>query len=185
MKASLEKLYKFFKLETERGFDNRAVLGGLEKAFSAWETEARIENIPEDLLLAVGERLQGYHRLSEASRQEALQGIWRRIQRTLGEEIPPLPVFPPMKVAEPTISAQIKEPELLQQPEPSPRTRRPSVKKSLGLSMPPTGADSSLLALSAPVSVLSGVGPKTAKDLDRLGISTLSDLLYYFPRRYI
>ena len=185
MKASLEKIYKFFKLETERGFDNRAVLGGLEKAFTTWETEARIENIPEDLIQAIGERLQGYHRLSEASRQEALQGIWRRIQRTLGEEIPPLVVFPPMKVAEPTISTQIKEPELLQQPEPGPRTRRLSAKKSLGLPMPPTGTDSPLLALNAPVSVLSGVGPKTTKDLVRLGISTLSDLLYYFPRRYI
>jgi ATP-dependent DNA helicase RecG len=185
MKASLEKLYKFFKLETERGFDNRAVLGGLEKAFTAWETEARIENIPEDLILAVGERLQGYHRLSEASRQEAVLGIWRRIQRTLGEEIPPLPVLPPLKTAEPTFSDQAKEPVLLQQPELSPKIRRPTVKKSLGLSMPPTDADSSLSALNAPVSILSGVGPKTAKDLVRLGISTLSDLLYFFPRRYI
>ena len=185
MKASLEKIYKFFKLETERGFDNRAVLGGLEKAFTTWETEARIENIPEDLIQAIGERLQGYHRLSETSRQEALQGIWHRIQRTLDEEIPPLAFSPPLKPAESAISGQAKKPELLQLPKPGPRNRRPAAKKSLGLPMPPTSTGSPLSALNAPVSVLSGVGPKTAKDLVRLGISTLSDLLYYFPRRYI
>lgn len=185
MKASLEKLYKYFKLETERGFDNRAVLGGLEKAFTAWETEARIENIPEDLIQAVGERLHDYHRLSEASRQETLQGIWRRIQRTLGEEISPLPISSLSQAADAGIPAQAKKPEPLLQPEPSSRIRRPAAKKTLGIPISSTSTVGPLSALNAPVSVLSGVGPKTAKDLIRLGISTLSDLLYYFPRRYI
>jgi ATP-dependent DNA helicase RecG len=32
--------------------------------------------------------------------------------------------------------------------------------------------------------VLKGIGPETAKDYARLGLETLRDLLYYFPRRY-
>jgi ATP-dependent DNA helicase RecG len=41
-----------------------------------------------------------------------------------------------------------------------------------------------LAALDAPLTVLRGVGPETAKDYERLGVSTLRDLLLYFPRRY-
>lgn len=36
----------------------------------------------------------------------------------------------------------------------------------------------------APVTVLSGMGPQKAKALERLGITTLEDLLYHFPFRY-
>ena len=39
-------------------------------------------------------------------------------------------------------------------------------------------------ALKAPVTVLSGVGPATARNLARLELRTLRDLLFYFPRRY-
>ena len=39
-------------------------------------------------------------------------------------------------------------------------------------------------ALEAPLTVLRGVGPETAKDFERLGLSTLGDLLHYYPRRY-
>ena len=39
-------------------------------------------------------------------------------------------------------------------------------------------------ALSAPVTVLQGVGPRLGNTLGRLGIHTLGDMLYYFPRRY-
>jgi len=38
--------------------------------------------------------------------------------------------------------------------------------------------------LDAPITVLKGVGPETAKDYERLEIRTLRDLLLYFPRRY-
>jgi ATP-dependent DNA helicase RecG len=40
------------------------------------------------------------------------------------------------------------------------------------------------MALEAPVTVLPGVGPRHALTLQRLGISVLRDMLYYFPRRY-
>lgn len=38
--------------------------------------------------------------------------------------------------------------------------------------------------LSAPIRYLKGIGPKRAKTFSKLGIQTIEDLLYYFPRRY-
>ena len=37
---------------------------------------------------------------------------------------------------------------------------------------------------NAPVKVLAGIGPARAKAYEKLGISTVSDLLYHFPRAY-
>jgi ATP-dependent DNA helicase RecG len=39
-------------------------------------------------------------------------------------------------------------------------------------------------SLSAPVRYLKGIGPKRAKVFGSLGINTVEDFLYYFPRRY-
>ncbi len=38
--------------------------------------------------------------------------------------------------------------------------------------------------LQTPVRYLKGVGPKRAETLDRLGLKTVEDMLWYFPRRY-
>ena len=37
---------------------------------------------------------------------------------------------------------------------------------------------------NAPINVLQGVGPARAKAYSRLGVDTVSDLLYHFPRAY-
>ena len=86
MKPSLQKLQKFFKLEAERGFDNRAVLGGLDRILDSWEIDARADNLPEETIQLVDSRLRDYPRLSEdiASRSverlmEAPAGNRRRI----------------------------------------------------------------------------------------------------------
>lgn len=39
--------------------------------------------------------------------------------------------------------------------------------------------------LNTPVSTVKGVGPKTAQALDRKGIKTVEDMLYFLPRTYI
>ena len=38
--------------------------------------------------------------------------------------------------------------------------------------------------LQTPVRYLKGVGPKRAEILSRLGLNTVEDMLWYFPRRY-
>jgi len=58
MKPSLDKLYKFFKLEIERGCDNHAVVGGLERmldrVFAALLTaphDTASDIVPQDALI--------------------------------------------------------------------------------------------------------------------------------------
>ena len=41
-----------------------------------------------------------------------------------------------------------------------------------------------MLPLDTPLQYLKGVGPRRAADLQRVGLSTLEDLLYRFPLRY-
>ena len=93
MKQSIKKLRKFFRLEADRGYDNKAVMGGLANILSAWELEAREDQIPEQIIQAVITRLRDYHRLSEESREDALKGIWQRVNKESlgdGEESPDL-----------------------------------------------------------------------------------------------
>jgi ATP-dependent DNA helicase RecG len=139
MNPSLQKLQKFFKLESERGYDNRAVVGGLERMLDPWEAEARADGLPEELISAVVSRLRDYHRLSTASRQEVLQGLWRRIQRGTEEEISPT-IPPATELEAPYISPSTSDEEveidievivkeealpMAEQPEPAPQPNEP------------------------------------------------------------
>ena len=201
MKPSLIKLQKFFKLEAERGYDNRAVMGGLSRMLESWEAEARQDGLSEDLIAAVLSRLRDYNRLSPASRQEALQGLWSRIQNEVGaspiseteapevpqtgelpqEEIKPAIEKEKKSAPEPAASEQVQKNHQQQAPvnEPTPETvAEPDTSQEVETQK------TSLDALNAPVTVLPGVGPKHGQTLKRLGLETLEDMLYFFPRRY-
>jgi len=192
MKPSLIKLQKFFKLEAERGYDNRAVLGGLSRMLEPWEAEARQEGLPEDLISAVISRLRDYNRLSPASRQEALQGLWGRIQ----SEVSPSPAaieldqkFPENIEPQETLGDQTTAQVDLEQVQPPDQKHldQPAAEQEAKPESPPEEEPTqrtSLEVLSAPVTVLPGVGPKHGQTLERLGLKTLEDMLYFFPRRY-
>ena len=223
MKSTLQKLYKFFKLEAEHSYDNRAVIGGLERMLAPWEPEARLEGLPEELIHAVASRLRDYGRLSQASRRESLDGLWKRIQREAGEPIPdltlplPLPERPdsvvskdrsnlkqvsvappsarqPAAVAEAAASeAAVAEtaapaPARSATPENPPAAARTPTEGGLTVAPAPRrhppAPETPAAALNAPLTVLSGVGPKHASTLARLGLKSLGDMLYNFPRRY-
>jgi ATP-dependent DNA helicase RecG len=192
MKPSLVKLQKFFKLEAERGYDNRAVLGGLSRMLEPWEAEARLDGLPEELISAVLSRLRDYNRLSPTSREEALQGLWRRIQTE--SDAQPLPKAAPdndqvpvkqtvqqaekPKSAEAVVEIDVTVEAEVEPPEPETTTQPDSDAKEK------EPEKSTPAALNAPVTVLPGVGPRHGQTLNRLGLETLEDMLYYFPRRY-
>jgi len=225
MKPSILRLQKIFKLEAERGHDNRAVMGGLDRMLELWESEARADSIHEDLIQAVIIRLRDYPRLSPASRAESLEGLWKRIQRETGESEsepvkltrqakrihppptkpepnPPVPIPNPEQETVETIDISLpadvdKETDKPQQhliddgdetdnqleddfyePVEEPPSPQPPVRQSIG------EYAGEPAALAAPVTVLQGVGPRLGATLGRLSISTLGDMLYYFPRRY-
>jgi ATP-dependent DNA helicase RecG len=81
-----------------------------------------------------------------------------------------------------------------QRPEPGPQERREYRDQREQRPRPPVPARSEAVpgartsatptALDAKLTVLQGVGPKNAETFAKLGMYTLGDMLYYFPRRY-
>jgi ATP-dependent DNA helicase RecG len=174
MQPSLEKLRKFFRLEAESGYQDRAVIGGLVKMLDFWEGEARSENIPEEVITAVAVRLRDYHDLSSQGRADALKGLWKRIQAQ----------FPAKETAgEAAQSAGEPVPPAAKHERPAPQ-RRSVRTPSRAESFPGAQTSQTPAALSAALTVLSGIGPRHASTLEKLGLRTLGDMLYYFPRRY-
>lgn len=138
MKPSINKLQKFFKLEAERNYDNNAVVGGLERMLERWEAEARADSISEELIQAVVSRVRDYGRLSPNSRAEALDGLWKRIQRSMGgpsinlpphsngEATPNIVEKPIAQKEKPAQSSQARRPETNKpRKEPAPAAKKP------------------------------------------------------------
>jgi len=172
MKSSLEKLQKVFKLEGERGYDNRAVMGGISRMLDNWEMEARNEGLPEALIQEIGEKLRRYAALDISGRRQMLAEIRLQVEKAFDGSMADLPLPPPpapgVTAVETAANLQAKEaaPARRARPAPTPMAEGPA-------------------ALNAPVTVLPQIGPSLSRALGRLGIHTLRDLLYYFPRRYV
>ncbi|MEO5887145.1 MAG: ATP-dependent DNA helicase RecG, partial [Anaerolineales bacterium] len=205
MQPSLEKLRKFFRLEHENGYANSAIIGGLAKMLDFWEGEARVDGVQEEVIQAVVQRLRSYDGLSPQSRADVLKGLWKRIGDTYpetqqkprnvpgniegtGTQQKPHPPEPP----EPSPKPEPAKQEQQRQPIPtSPSTEGTEGRSKSRPAAPPRsdsvpGAKTSAtpVALDAKLTVLQGVGPRHAETLTKLGMHTLGDMLYYFPRRY-
>jgi ATP-dependent DNA helicase RecG len=183
MKTSIQKLRKFFRLEAERDYDNKAVMGGLSNILSAWEMEAREDQLSEQIIQAVISRLRDYHRLSEDSREVALKGIWQRVTREIGVEDEtkkqsPKSEQPPTRPDPEPAQPQTSEPAPTPEPEkPEPVPQEPAPKKE-----PPKPILD--LDFKAPITTIKGIGEKKQQALERMGVQSINDLLYTFPRRH-
>jgi ATP-dependent DNA helicase RecG len=268
MPPVIEKLLKFLRLEADRGYDNRSVLGGLDRMLRPWEAEARQQEVPEAVIQVVVSRLRDYPQLSPASRQEALRGVHARLRNAYpelvadGHRSPPAaqaaairapePQRPAIEATQPSAEAQpsfapptgrespLAESPVHAEPDSSPQQVEPvpaspappqavepsaaeahredadtdtwkdedagedadwmdsGLEEDAGEEQPahPSApaipriqpavppAPSGPAALGAPLTTISGIGPKSAATLARLGLETLGDLLWYLPRRY-
>lgn len=195
MQTSLEKLRKFFRLEHENGYANTAIIGGLAEMLNFWEGEARADGIQEEVIQAVVQRLRSYDGLSPQSRADALKGLWKRIgdaypeaqqkpkaqSQVEGRQEAPRP--PQQNQNQPKPESEAKReshPQHQQRHEQRPRPQaQPRSESVVGARTSATPA-----ALDAKLTVLQGVGPKNAETFAKLGMVTLGDMLYYYPRRY-
>lgn len=190
MQPSLEKLRKFFRLEHENGYSNSAIIGGLAKMLDYWEGDARADQLQEEVIQAVVQRLRSYDGLSPQSRSDALRGLWKRIGETYPEaaqkqrpvqqveaqqrqQRPPQPPPPQDEAPLPPEPPRREQPQR-QQHIPPPRSQN----------IPGAKTSATPAALDAKLTVLQGVGPSNAASLAKLGLHTLGDMLYYYPRRY-
>lgn len=87
MQSSLEKLRKFFRLEHENSYSNTAVIGGLANILNFWEGEARLDNLPEDVIQATAAALRGYADQTPEARADVLKALWKQIQSQVPEAV--------------------------------------------------------------------------------------------------
>lgn len=189
MQPSLEKLRKFFRLEHENKYQNTAVIGGLASMLDYWEGEARADSITEEIIQAVVARLRSYEKLSPEGRAESLKGLWKRIGETYPEAN--------QKPKEQNQVPRQERSDVTNQKEAKPQNQNP-VKKDQKQTYQKTkqkhtphsewtaGAKHSQTppAFDSKLTILQGVGAKNAGSLAKLGMQTLGDMLYNYPRRY-
>lgn len=183
MKKSIEKLRKFFRLEADRGYDNKAVMGGLGNILSSWELEAREDQLSEQIIQAVISRLRDYHQLTSDSREVVLKGIWKRVQDyTGGKDTQQSTAQSAPDAASPPQEKTPLPPETTADQPPSPSTAKapqePIQPEQPPVSQPPA------YELDSPITEVKGIGAKRAQALNKLGINTVNDLLFTFPRRH-
>src|SRR5690349_1816172 len=158
-----------------------------------WEGDARADGIQEETIQAVIQRLRSYDGLSPQSRADALRGLWKRIGETYPEAQQKSRPAPPRR-PEP-VEAPAEAVEQGPRPEPRPRESAPrEMPRQERPQRPPppprsetvagARASGTPAALDAELTVLQGIGPKHADTLSKLGLQTLGDMLYYYPRRY-
>jgi len=172
MDALAEKYAKIFKLEAKLGYTNRAVFGGMQKLAVNLLSDAREAALPEAQIIEVSAKLKDYEALNAEERRQSLIEIGKVLGISSIEKLPA--VEPNQETRSPA------EPKIDEQPQKTTR-HQPSKRRSVGSNR---SHAASTVGLDAPVSVIRGIGEKQAVNLERLGVRTIRDLLYLFPRRY-
>ena len=180
MQPSLVNLRKFFRLEHQNKYNDTAIIGGLAKMLDYWESEARADNITDEIIQAVLERLGSYASLTTESRAESLKGLWNRIQEQYPEAAQKENNTPHTQ----PILASTKQKPSAPQTEPGKGKLKTKAKPGRSETAPGGKTSATPAALNANLTVLQGVGPRHSKTLEKLGLYTLGDMLYYFPYRY-
>ncbi|MFN2222944.1 MAG: ATP-dependent DNA helicase RecG [Candidatus Promineifilaceae bacterium] len=178
MGRAFENLERVINLESEQGYKNRAVVGGIGQFAALWVSQAQEETSDEaDLALIeqISEVLSGYGRLpgteARAAAIASLQDKLRvRERRHAGT---------PTGQAAAARSAK---------PAPAPRVEEAPPVQESDEGEDEVDDDDEVIVdpelLRQPVIVIRGVGRVVAERLAVLDLHTIEDLLYHFPHRY-
>jgi ATP-dependent DNA helicase RecG len=155
-----ESLRKVLDLEKQRGFNDTAVFGGLDKFLYNW-TAGAVEAVKSPRLLGRFQRLfkAGYAAMSAEQRAAWAQDVLKFLDDLSGKDNVPLPPKKP--------------------------TSSPVKKKAPEKAKTPTPPASNQTALDAPITVVKGISTALSAQFGKLGVKTVRDLLYFFPHRHL
>ncbi|MEM7799090.1 MAG: ATP-dependent DNA helicase RecG [Chloroflexota bacterium] len=206
MSKSFQRLSSVLKLEAQQGYQNKAVVGGIYQFITYWVNQARdevVDEVDKAFIEQTADALSDYHRLpGHAARKQIVDRLREKLEeRRLRDpspvvaepksEPPPAPT-PPRPITE---SSEKLPPSPPPPPSDAKKTLdKPKKKVHKGphkRSEPhstqekkPTEPEPDPEGLAQSIETIRGIGPKTAEQLDRIGIRTIEDLLYVYPRRY-
>jgi ATP-dependent DNA helicase RecG len=171
-----ERMRKVLLHEKRTGCADRAVVGGLERFIRGAGAGKGLE--PGELVWARGaiHELAGYREKDQDTRQRLIERLLRALD---GEALDP-----PPRPRSPTVGPELEfsrargEGHGLQ----APRVLRQASRDRPVRQAKPAASQ---LSPTAPISDLSGIGPKSAQALGKLGVHTVKDLLYHLPRRHL
>lgn len=170
MLKSLEKLIKILNIEIQGGYLDKTIIGGLDKFSPSWLNEAKADQVPADLIQQIEAMFTTYAGLELAERETVIKSTLAAL-REHSHVKDPSPIsrrddFPTSKS-----SGQV----------PDDRTHPSYTQPDAGFSRGAT----SPAGLKTEIKVLHGIGPQRTGHFNSLGVHTIEDLLYYFPRRYV
>ncbi len=156
----VEPLRTILRMECQRNYANTTVLGGLDKYLHKWARNTRNRLNSPELLTRFRELHladSSYAEWSVDKREAWINDVLDWLTRAESAV-----VIAPAKRSKPR-SKEVSQP-----------SARPAVRASDG--------DKSL---DSPVTVAKGIATSSANKLAKLGVQTIRDMLYFFPRRHL
>lgn len=166
MQNSLEKLLKFLNLEIHRDYDNQAIFGGFQKLANTWHLEATVEGVDSTLIAEITQFFNTYPSLNTSERKLKVKEIISSIdffKSQLGQKLPSAHKIGEIKdgkgeyltpISDQTFKSKISHQNALQ------------------------------LESQATLTSIPFIGKSREKMLQKMGITRIEDLVYYFPRKY-
>ena len=157
MSLNAEPLRKVLELEHKRGYENSAVIGGLDRFLRNWTSQVMGT-------ITIPQLLNRFHKLRQVNSDYASMTKEQRKQWVSD-------VLELLADAErmPSEPGEAKSP---------PKASLPSRK----VSKPKTVVSQSI---DSPITVSRGISSGLATKFDKLGVKTIRDLLYFFPHRHL
>ena len=174
MSTPWEKLSTILRQEAEH-HEDKAVVGGLARYEDTWKREATavLGRDAADWVERVSDHLRAYGHLPDIeARRQAVDGLIEMM--AAGP-----PGKPGKRRAKPAAGGRPSSKPAAKKPK-SPS--QPRAKHSQGSARSPSGTPGR--GLDSEVTAVRGVGSKQASRLAKLGVRTIRDMLYFFPRRY-
>lgn len=167
------QLRKVLELEASLGYKDRAVVGGLDKFLERWASQA-LQTLPHPMVRSNLQRLGVASPLYSTKSLVEREGWIKDAIRVASLLDPEGETAAPSQKKSPNVPADFGKTTSLKAP-PARRPRASAQRPFLG-----TGQ-----GLSTPLAQIASIDTRTKNRLAKLGLETIRDLLYYFPRRHI